>query len=313
MAFNGSFGERDFEEEEEINLQDLAKMKENENSIDNTKKYDDTDTVPKNSDIFNSVLAKEIENDDQKKLEYFQMQLIKEKINYSLLNIGTIINNHINSYKLSFIYKLKYIISQKYSKIIKAEILYTNIKNRFEQLLYLFQFINIYKLKKSFNKIKNYSYLKKRKEEQEKLIKKEKENQIQNLNNKLNNIENILSEANKKINILNNIQKKANNDNKDLKNKINQLNEKINQLVKIGSSLKESISNKKNIYNNNTINKNLENKIQNLQNLIEQKENEKKRAMIDVDNFYQSMDIVLSQYESISETILSNCNFNTNK
>jgi chromosome segregation ATPase len=133
-----------------------------------------------------------------------------------------------------------------------------------------------------------------------------------NINNKLNNIENNLNEANKKINILNNIQKKFNNENKELKNKINQLNEKINQLIKIGSSLKESISNKKNIYNN-TINKNQENTIQNLQNLIEEKEKEKKRVMNDVDNFYQSMDIVLSQYESISETILSNCNFNTNK
>ena len=30
--------------------------------------------------------------------------------------------------------------------------------------------------------------------------------------------------------------------------------------------------------------------------------------MIYVDNFYQGMDVILSQYESISETILSNCN-----
>ena len=309
MEFNGSFGEGEFEEEE-INLKDLAKMKENENSYDNIQKYDDTDTVPKNNDIFNSVFATEIE--DSKKLDYFQIQLIKEKINYSLLNIGAIINSHINSYKLSFISKLKYIISQKYSKLIKAELLYTNIKNKLLHLINLFEFINSYKLKKSFNKIKNYSYLKKRQEEPEKLIKQEKENQIRNLNNKLNNIENNLNEANKKINILNNIQKKFNNENKELKNKINQLNEKINQLIKIGSSLKESISNKKNIYNN-TINKNQENTIQNLQNLIEEKEKEKKRVMNDVDNFYQSMDIVLSQYESISETILSNCNFNTNK
>ena len=309
MEFNGSFGEGEFEEEE-INLKDLAKMKENENSFDNIQKYDDTDTVPKNNDIFNSVFATEIE--DPKKLDYFQMQLIKEKINYSLLNIGAIINSHINSYKLFFISKLKYIISQKYSKLIKAELLYTNIKNKLLHLIHLFEFINSYKLKKYFNKIKNYSYLKKRQEEQEKLIKKEKENQIQNLNNKLNNIENNLNEANKKINILNNIQKKFNNENKELKNKINQLNEKINQLIKIGSSLKESISNKKNIYNN-AINKNQENTIQNLQNLIEEKEKEKKRVMNDVDNFYQSMDIVLSQYESISETILSNCNINLNK
>ena len=40
---------------------------------------------------------------------------------------------------------------------------------------------------------------------------------------------------------------------------------------------------------------------------------EKEREMIDVDNFYQGMDVILSQYESISETILSNCNINNNK
>ena len=45
MEFNGSFGEKEFEEEEEINLQDLAKMKENDISTDNTQKYDDIDTV----------------------------------------------------------------------------------------------------------------------------------------------------------------------------------------------------------------------------------------------------------------------------
>ena len=313
MEFNGSFGEKEFEEEEEINLQDLAKMKENEISNDNTQKYDDIDTVPKNNGIFNSVFPTEIENYDiSTKIEFFQIQLIKEKINYSLRNIYKIIDNHINSYKLYFLYELKHNISQNYLKLIKAQILYTNIKNKLEHLIHLFQFINIYKLKKCFNTLKNYSYLKKCQEDHEVLLKKEKENQIQNLNTKLKNIENSLAEANKKINILNNIQKKNSNDNKELKNKINQLNDKINQLIKIGNSLKESISNKKMIYNK-TVNKNQENIIQNLTNLIEQKENEKKQAMIDVDNFYQSMDVVLSQYESISETILSNCNINSNK
>ena len=37
------------------------------------------------------------------------------------------------------------------------------------------------------------------------------------------------------------------------------------------------------------------------------------KGKISLDDFYQKMDIVLSQYESISETILSNCNITTNK
>ena len=313
MSFNGSFGEGDMEEE--INLQELAKkMKEKENSIDDTLKNNNSETVPKNNDIFNSVFTTEIDNqDDLKKLEFFEAQLIQEKVNYSLLKIFKNINNCINSYKISFFYKLKYILNQKYSKLVTAEILYMDIKTKMDHFLYFFKFIQLTKLQKSFNKIKNYSYLKKRQKEQELYIKKEKDNKIQSLNNKLNSIGNSLNEANRKISILNNIQKKLALENRDLKNKINQLTEKMNQMVKAGNILRESLSNKKTAYNNSINNKNLENKIQNLQNLIEQKENEKERVMIDVDNFYQSMDVVLSQYESISETILSNCNINTNK
>ena len=310
MAFNGSFGDGEIDDEEEINIQELAKMKENENSIDNIEKYPSTDAVPLNNDIFNSVFTTEIDNNQ--KLEFFQIQLIQEKIKYSLLNIVTIIKNRMNKHKIFFIYRLKYILNKKYSKLIQAEILYMNIKTKIEHLFYLFKFINTMKVKYCFNKIKNYSLLKKRQQEQEQQIKKEKENKIQNLNNKLNLIGNNLNEAKGKINILNNIQKKISNENKELKNKINQLNEKVNQLIKVGNSLKESIASKKNKLNS-SINKNQKNIIQNLQSLIEQKENEKERAMIDVDNFYQSMDIVLSQYESISQTILSNCDINTNK
>ena len=313
MAFNGSFGDGEIDDyEEEIDLNDLAKQKENENSIDIVQSYNNADAVPQNNDIFNSVFTTEIEHISQNKLEFFQIQLIQEKIKYSLLNIFEIINNRMNKHKIFFIYKLKYILNQKYSKLIKAKILYMNIKTKMDHFLYLFKFINSIKLKKSFNKIRNYSLLKKRQQEQEQQIKKEKENKIQNLNNKLNLIGNNLNDAKGKITILNNIQKKISNENKELKNKINQLNEKINQLIKVGTSLKESIASKKNKINAN-MTKNQENIIQSLQNLIEQKENEKERAMIDVDNFYQSMDVVLSQYESISETILSNCNINVNK
>ena len=315
MAFNGSFRYGEIgEDEEEINLNDLAKMKENESSIDNIQRYNSSNTVPQNNNIFNSIFTTEIDNNDnQTKLEFFRIQLIKEKINYSLFNLIRFINNRINKHKLNFIYKLKYIQNQKYEKLIKAEILYMNIKTKLDHFFYLFQFINSMKIKKAFNKIKNYSYLKKRQQNQEQIIKKEKENKIQNLNSKLNSITNNLNDAKGKINILNNIQKKISNENKDVKNRINILNEKINQLTKVGNTLKENISNKKNIYNNTINNKNQENIINNLQNLIEQKENEKEREMIDVDNFYQGMDVILSQYESISETILSNCNINNNK
>ena len=312
MSFDASFGDR--EDEEEIDLNDLAKMHEKENTIDNI--INTKDTIPKNNNIFNSVFTTEIlssninNNDEERKLQFFEIQLLQEKINFSLFRIVDVLNKHIFSYKIAFIYKLKYILNKKYSKLVTAEIIYLDIKSKINSFIYLIEFIILKKIKNYFNRLKIFSFLKKHLQELEQTIKKEKENTIKNLNNKLNSVENNFVEATKKLNILNNIQKKISNENKSAKNKINQLNDKMNQLIKIGNSLKESISNKKNIYNNT--NKNYENIIQTLENSIEQKENEKERAMKEVDNFYQSMDGVLSQYESISETILSNCNLNAN-
>ena len=94
------------------------------------------------------------------------------------------------------------------------------------------------------------------------------------------------------------------------------MNEKVNQLIKYGNTIKENIVNKKNLINNinNSNNsKNQELRIQNLKNLIEQKESEKEREMKDIDKFCENMDLVLNQYESMSETILSNSNINNKK
>ena len=311
MAFNGSFGDKDFEEEEEeINWSDLAKMKEkeeNENSFNNIMILNKSlDTVPKNNDIFNSVFTKEIkDNDNIKQLEYLKIKMIQEKINYSLTKIISIIATHTNSYKRSFIWRMKYIVSKKYSKLVSVEVLFMRIKTKLENLEHTFKFIFLKKLIIAFNKIKIFSCLKKREHEKEQIMRKEKENRIQNLNNKLNTVKNNLNDVNMKINILNNIKKKQMNENKEIKNKNDRLNEKYNQLINVGNSLKESIAHKKKMYNSNQ-----ENIIKNLQQLIEQKEEEKEKVMNDVDNFYKSMDVVLSQYESISETILSNCNIN---
>lgn len=171
MSFNDSFGNGEIEEE--INLEDLAKMKENENTIDNM--VNSVDTVPKNNDIFNSVFTTEIDNHDElKKLEFFQTQLIQEKINYNIVNLFKIINNRINSYKISFFYKLKYILNQKYSKLVTAEILYMDMKTKMDHFLFFFRFLILTKLQKSFNKIKNYTYLKKHQKEQEQIIKRKK-------------------------------------------------------------------------------------------------------------------------------------------
>ena len=110
MAFNCSFGEGENEDEEEINLKDLVKMRENEINVDDTQRYEGIGTVPQNNNIFNSIFTTEIDNNNQNKLEYFHIQLIKEKINYSLLSLFSVIDNRLNSKKIYFIYKLKNIL-----------------------------------------------------------------------------------------------------------------------------------------------------------------------------------------------------------
>ena len=311
-SFGGNAGE---EEEEEIDLNTL-KMKDKELTLDNIVNDSNDIITPNNNQIFNQVSTKEIDDfEDNNQLEYYQTLLIKEKINSSLRIIFSNINNHLKEYKISFFNKLKLIMNKTYSNLVTIQLLYMNIKIKLENILFIDKFIRYKKIQKAFYEIKKYAYLKNKQILGEQNIKREKENKINVINGKLTTLNNAINETNKKINVLDNIKKKLNGENKDIKSKISQMNEKVNQLIKYGNNIKESIVNKNNMNNNNNnINgKSQENRIQNLKNLIEQKENEKEREMKDIDKFCENMDLVLNQYESMSETILSNCNKNSTK
>ena len=310
MSLECSFGGKD---EEEIDLNELAKGKDKEITIENILNDNDNDITPNdNNQIFNQISTREINNgEEMDQIEYYQSQIIKEKIILSLNTIFTIIKSHINIYQNSFFQKMKLILNKKYSNFITIQLWYMQLKNKFEKFLFLTRFIQYKIIKKSFNNIKIYTYIKKKAIEEEQNLKREKENKINVINNKITSLNNGINELNKKINGLDNIQKKLNEENKDIKNKISQMNEKINQLIKYGNTIRESIANKKNNMNNNVNGKNNENRIQNLKDMIEQKENEKEKEMKDIDAFCENMNLVLNQYESMSETILSNCNINS--
>ena len=310
MSLECSFGGKD---EEEMDLNELAKEKDKEMTIENI--LNDNDIEPNNENqIFNQISTKEINNGEEiDQIEYYQSQIIQEKINLSLNTIFTVIKNRINNYKNSFFHKMKLILNKKYSNLVAIQLLYMQLKNKFEKFLFLTRFIQYKLIQKAFNNIKIYTHIKKKEIEEEQNLKKEKENKINVINNKITSLNNGINDLNKKINGLDNILKKLNGENKDIKNKISQMNEKINQLIKYGNTLRENITNKKNNMNNNINGKNNENRIQNLKDMIEQKENEKEREMKDIDAFCENMNLVLNQYESMSETILSNCNINSNK
>jgi len=310
MSLECSFGAKD---EEEMDLNELAKEKDKEMTIENI--LNDNDIEPNNENqIFNQISTKEINNGEEiDQIEYYQSQIIQEKINLSLNTIFTLIKNRINNYKNSFFHKMKLILNKKYSNLVAIQLLYMQLKNKFEKFLFLTRFIQYKLIQKAFNNIKIYTNIKKKEIEEEQNLKREKENKINVINNKITSLNNGINDLNKKINGLDNIQKKLNGENKDIKNKISQMNEKINQLIKYGNTIRESIANKKNNMSNNINGKNNESRIQNLKEMIEQKENEKEREMKDIDKFCENMNLVLNQYESMSETILSNCNINTNK
>ena len=311
MALDCSFGDKGGEEE--IDLKTLAKIKDQELTIENLINEGESETEPNNNQIFNQVSTKEINNrEDINQLEYYQTLLIQENINLSLKTIFSIINSHILINKKYLFHKLKSILNKKYSNLVTIQILYMNIKNKFKNLLFLAKYIEYKIVQKAFYNIKRYAYLKIRQTQGEQNIKREKDNKINVLNGKLGGLNKTINETNKRINGLESIQNKLNGENKDIKNKISQMNEKVNQLIKYGNNLRENINNKKNI-NNNINGKNQENRIQNLKILIEQTENEKEREMKEIDKFCENMDLVLNQYEAMSETILSNSNIHSNK
>ena len=310
MSLNCSFGAND---EEEI---DLNTLKDKELTMENLENNSENHDINQNNSeqIFNQVTTKEIDDGEEiNQIEYYQNLLIQEKINLSLSTIFTVIKNNINNKKSSFFHKLKLILNKKYSNLVSIHLLYIEIKIKFEKILFLSKYIEYKKAQRAFNKIKSFAYLKNKQIQEEQNIKKEKENKINVLNNKISSLNNSINETNKKINGLDNIQKKLNVENKDLKSKISQMNEKVNQLIKYGNTIKESIANKKNMNDNNINGKNQESRIQKLKDMIEQKEIEKEREMKDIDKFCENMDLVLNQYESMSETILSNCNINSNQ
>lgn len=307
MSMDCSFGDNNEEVEEEIDLNNLVKIKNDELTMENI-----VEPNSKDDQIFNQITTKEIneeENIDQ--IKYYEAQLIHEKIKASLNQIFSSINDKITSNKMSFFYKLKLILNQSYSNLLSIELLYMDIKTKLEQFLFLLNFIEFKKIVKAFYNIKIFAQIKKKEIIEEESMKKEKENKINVMNSKINNLNNNISEINKRINNYENIQKKLNNENRNYKEKISQMNEKVNQLINVKNSIKESI-NKKNM-NNNGKNNNQENRIQNLINLIEQKESEKGKELKDIDSFYENMDLLLNQYEAMSETILSNCNIKNTK
>ena len=293
MSLNDSFGpENGFK---------VTESKENINLDTNDKKQI--------NDIFNSIPI-EIENQDNQPYEYFNYSHINEEILFHLNILFNTIKQNINNNQMKFLFTLKQISNNKYSRLVNAEILYMLIETNFKKLKHIWDTKRIEILNYTYTKIKNYSILKKHYKEYD----SKKNNEIIK---KINEIEEKFKIIDKKYNDksdeMKNIKNKVDNQKKEInemKNKINLLEVKYKQIFGKNNELKEiiSLSRQKSAKYNYEHDINEEKIILDLQNKIKMKEKENEKQIAYCELFYQSMNEMLSQYESKYDTIKSTIN-----
>ena len=340
MSFNDSFGQYDdnnLEEEEEnknngnISLEenknnegnnisfemnkinnnndDNISFEENKNnnmSFDNMKIDENNigeEEEQKKNDIFNS-LPMEIQNQDNEKKIFYENLYIKENIKNNLYKMILVFENRIFLNKTKFFYELKYRADYKYEKLVRAEIVLMSIQNKLNIFNHIEKFYRYKMIKESFVNLKNYRKLIKYKDEQDKIKEEEMKKKIKDMNDKLKKDENNLKDISDNVNKLKDKEKVVNNGIEELNKKYNKLNEKYNSLIQKSKMLKENIKQKMANYSI-TLDKTIDPKIAELQNIIKNKEKEKEKSINYFEEFYNKMNDMIGIYESHYETMKS--------
>lgn len=338
MAFNDSFGQYDNNnlEDEENKNNDNISLEENKNNEGNNISFEmnkinnnddnisfeenknnnmsfDNMNIEKNNigeedeqkqnDIFNS-LPMEIQNQDNQENIFYENLYIKENIKNNLYKMFFVIENRIFLNKTKFFYELKYRADYKYDKLVRAEIVLMSMQNKLN-IFYHIENIYRYKMiKKSFVNLKKYIKLKKYKDEQDKIKEIEMKKKIKDMNDKLKKNESNLKEISDNVNKLKDKEKIINNEIGELNKKYIKLNEKYNNLIQKSKILKENIKQKMANYSL-TLDKTIDPKIAELQNIIKNKEKEKEKSMNYFEEFYKKMNDMIGIYESHYETMKS--------
>ena len=304
ISFEGNNNNLSFDDNkanEENNLSfDNMKIDENKNNNKNEKEEE------KQNDIFNSVPI-EIKKEENQILKYYENQLITEQIKYNISILFTTIKKNIYLKKLKFFEKLRNISNNKLSKIVKAEIMFLNIQNKlsiFNNIERNFRFIT---LKENFNKLKLFIKIKKYKESQEKAKETEIKKKIKEMNDNLKKSENNLKEIIDNVDKVKNKEKNINNDLDELNKKNAKLSAKYSNMVAKSKELKEAIMQKMTNFSS-TLDKTIEPRIVELQNMIKNKEKEKEKSMNYFEEFYKKMSDILDMYEANYESIKSTIN-----
>ena len=304
ISFEGNNNNLSFDDNkanEENNLSfDNMKIDENKNNNKNEKEEE------KQNDIFNSVPI-EIKKEENQILKYYENQLITEQIKYNISILFTTIKKNIYLKKLKFFEKLRNISNNKLSKIVKAEIMFLNIQNKLSIFNNIERNFRFKTLKENFNKLKLFIKIKKYKESQEKAKETEIKKKIKEINDNLKKSENNLKEIIDNVDKVKNNEKNINNDLDELNKKNAKLSTKYSNMVAKSKELKEAIMQKMTNFSS-TLDKTIEPRIVELQNIIKNKEKEKEKSMNYFEEFYKKMSDILDMYEANYESIKSTIN-----
>jgi len=304
ISFEGNNNNLSFDDNkanEENNLSfDNMKIDENKNNNKNEKEEE------KQNDIFNSVPI-EIKKEENLILKYYENQLITEQIKYNISILFTTIKKNIYLKKLKFFEKLRNISNNKLSKIVKAEIMFLNIQNKLSIFNNIERNFRFKTLKENFNKLKLFIKIKKYKESQEKAKETEIKKKIKEMNDNLKKSENNLKEIIDNVDKVKNNEKNINNDLDELNKKNAKLSAKYSNMVAKSKELKEAIMQKMTNFSS-TLDKTIEPRIVELQNIIKNKEKEKEKSMNYFEEFYKKMSDILDMYEANYESIKSTIN-----
>ena len=296
---NLSFDNNKANEENNLSFENM-KIDDNKNNNKNEKEEE------KQNDIFNSVPI-EIKKEENQNLIYYENQLITEQIKYNISILFTTIKKNIYLKKLKFFEALRNISNNKLSKIVKAELIFLNIQNKLSIFNHIERNFRFKSLKENFNKLKLFIKIKKYKETQEKIKETEMKKKIKELNDNLKKSENNLKEIMDNVDKMKNNEKNINNDLDELNKKNNKLSTKYSNLVAKTKQLKEAIMQKMTSFST-TLDKTIEPRIVELQNIIKNKEKEKEKSMNYFEDFYKKMSDILDMYEANYESIKSTIN-----
>lgn len=292
MSLNASFGQE--------NGFELNKNEENNNQEVNN--YD-------NNNIFNSI-PMEIESEESQKIKYYNNLYIKEKISFYLNSLFNVIQKKINNNQSKLFFALKQKSNYKYSKLVHAQILFMLIETNLKKIKHIWDKTRKDILNDAFSKIKTHNILTAYYYDYDSRKNSETNQNISEVENELKKREKKYGEIYEKVKNLKNLEEKQKNEVKEYENKNKKLEEKCSELIGKNKELKEviSLSRQKSAKYNYEHDINDEKRILELQNKIKMKEKESDNQIAYYELFYQSMNEMLSQYESKYDTIKSTIN-----